>query len=353
VRRRAAACWPPGHGEAITWSFIQRRTARFRRGADALELANPDLERDVSMRPSLLPACCAVQRNRNRGFADLALFEVGQIYRGDARRTIHRRLAACARARGADGRGRHWAGHAKRPRMLDAKADAFALLASLGFDAARAQLTRDAPAWFHPGRSASVRLGPKVVLAQFGELHPETLRMLGLAGPVTAFEVFVDAIPTERKKGLARPAFAAADLLPVRRDFAFVVDSDVAAGDVIKAALSVDKELIAGAGIFDLFEGAGLGEGKKIARPGGDDPADCQDAHRSRDRGDRRQGGRGGEQGNRRRDPLIAFCRPGLSTAQSRDPRPHDHRCLAGSRMFRFAKFRDDNYRAVRAGPCR
>ena len=126
-----------------------------------------------------------------------------------------------------------------------------------------AQLTRDAPAWFHPGRSATLRLGPKVVLAQFGELHPETLRMLDLAGPVAAFEVFVDAIPTERKKGLARPAFAAADLLPVRRDFAFVVDRDVAAGDVIKAALSADKELIAGAGIFDLFEGAGLGEGKK------------------------------------------------------------------------------------------
>src|SRR6202008_4488005 len=90
------------------------------------------------------------------------------------------------------GTGRHWAGNAKASDMQDAKADAFALLASLGFDATRAQLTRDAPAWFHPGRSATVRLGPKVVLAQFGELHPETLKMLGVTGPATAFEVFVD-----------------------------------------------------------------------------------------------------------------------------------------------------------------
>jgi phenylalanyl-tRNA synthetase beta chain len=266
IRRGRRVLAGRGMVEAITWSFITRNEARqFGGGSDALEIANPISSEMSSMRPSLLPGLlAAVQRNNNRGFADVALFEVGQIYRGDGPKD---QLVAASGVRAGSaaltGAGRHWAGNAKAADMLDAKADVFALLASLGFDAARAQLTRDAPAWFHPGRSATVRLGPKVVLAQFGELHPETLKMLDLTGPVAAFEVFVDAIPTERRKGLARPAFAAADLLLVRRDFAFVVDRDVAAGDVIKAALSVDKELIAGAGIFDLFEGAGLGEGKK------------------------------------------------------------------------------------------
>jgi phenylalanyl-tRNA synthetase beta chain len=266
VRRARRVLAGRGMVEAITWSFIAREMARhFGGGQDALELANPISSEMSSMRPSLLPGLlAAVQRNHNRGFADVALFEVGQAYRGDGPKD---QLVAASGVRagsaGLTGSGRHWAGDAKPSDMLDAKADAFALLAGLGFDAGRAQLARDAPAWFHPGRSATLRLGPKLVLAHFGELHPETLRTMDVAGPVAAFEVFVDAIPAERKKGLARAAFVAADLLMVRRDFAFVLDKDVAAGDVIKAALAADKTLITGAGVFDLFEGAGLGEGKK------------------------------------------------------------------------------------------
>src|SRR5204862_6651443 len=131
--------------------------------------------------------------------------------------------------------------------LFDAKADVVALLAEIGFDAAKAQLTRDAPAWFHPGRSATLRLGPKIVLAQFGEVHPETLRALDVASPVAAFEVFIGALPPQRKRGAARAALDAIDLLPVKRDFAFVLDTDVAAGDVVKGALAADKKLIAGA----------------------------------------------------------------------------------------------------------
>jgi phenylalanyl-tRNA synthetase beta chain len=255
-----------GMVEAITWSFITRDAARhFGGGQDALELANPISSEMTSMRPSLLPGLlAAVQRNRNRGFADVALFEVGQVYRGDG--PSDQQIAASGVRAGAaalTGAGRHWAGNAKAADMLDAKADVFALLAGLGFDATKAQLTRDAPAWFHPGRSASVRLGPKVVLAHFGDLHPATLKTMDVSGPIAAFEVILDAIPAERKKALARPALAASDLLPVRRDFAFVVGQDLAAGDVIKAALAVDRKLIVAASIFDLFEGAGLGEGKK------------------------------------------------------------------------------------------
>ena len=146
---------------------------------------------------------------------------------------------------------------------FDAKGDVTSLLAELSFDAAKARLTREAPSWFHPGRSATMRLGPTTVLAHFGELHPDVLALLGLEGAVAAFEVFLAALPAERRRNPRRPALRAEALLPVRRDFAFVLDSDVPAGDVVRAALGADKTWIAGVSVFDVFEGANLGAGKK------------------------------------------------------------------------------------------
>ena len=267
VRRARRALAGRGLVEAITWSFISRPAARaFGGGQDALELANPISTEMSSMRPSLLPGLvAAVQRNRNRGFADLGLFEVGQIYRGDGPKDqLTAASGVRAGAAGLTGAGRHWDGSAKDTDIFDAKADVVALLAELGFDAAKAQVTRDAPQWFHPGRSATLRLGPKIVLAHFGELHPETLRTLDATGPLAAgFEVFIEALPPRREKKLARPALEALDLLPIRRDFAFVLGADVPAGDVVKAALAADKKLIASVNVFDLFEAESLGAGKK------------------------------------------------------------------------------------------
>jgi phenylalanyl-tRNA synthetase beta chain len=252
--------------EAITWSFIPRPQAEaFGGGQPGLELENPISSEMTTMRPSLLPGLlAAVQRNRNRGAADVGLFEVGQAYRGDGPKD--QLVAASGVRAGASapgGTGRHWSGAAPEAGLFEAKADVVALLAALGFDAAKAQVVREAPAWFHPGRSAALKLGPKVTLAHFGEVHPATLAMMDVAGPVAAFEVFVEAIPAQKRKTLARPPLEAADLLPVRRDFAFVLDAAVPAGDVVRAAMGADKKLIAGVNVFDLFEGASLGAGKK------------------------------------------------------------------------------------------
>ena len=253
--------------EAVTWSFIPRAEARLMGGgSDALELANPISTEMSSMRPGLLPGLLkAVERNRNRGFADVALFELGQSYRGDKPEDQYL-SAAGVRAGTArpTGAGRHWQGKAGAVDLFDVKADALAVLAALGIDTGKPQVTRDAPAWFHPGRSASLRMGPKLVLAHFGELHPATLAALDVAGPVYAFEVFLDALPPDKKKSRTRPAMATGDLLPVRRDFAFVLDAKVAAGDVVRAASGADKALISGVSVFDLFEGGQMAaEGRK------------------------------------------------------------------------------------------
>jgi len=266
VRRARRLLAGRGLVEAVTWSFIARPAAEaFGGGRDVLEVANPVSSEMTSMRPSLLPGLlAAVQRNRNRGFADVALFEIGQAYRGD--QPDEQLFAASGVRAGAaalTGSGRHWTGAAAEAGLFEAKADVVAVLAGLGFDAGKAQVAREAPAWFHPGRSAALKLGPKTTLAHFGEVHPDALRALGLGGRVAAFELFLEAVPSERRKGLAKGAFAAADLLPLRRDFAFVLDAGVPAGDLVRAAAAADRKLIAGVNVFDLFEGESLGPGKK------------------------------------------------------------------------------------------
>jgi phenylalanyl-tRNA synthetase beta chain len=252
--------------EAVTWSFIPAAQAKaFGGGQPGLELENPISSEMTTMRPSLLPGLlAAVQKNRNRGAADVGLFEVGQAYRGDA--PSDQFVAASGVRAGASalvGAGRYWAGAAPEAGLFEAKADVVALLAALGFDSGKAQVVREAPAWFHPGRSAAFRLGPKVALAHFGEIHPATLALTDVAGPVAAFEVFLEAIPAQKRKSLARPPLESADLLPVRRDFAFLLDAKVPAGDVVRAAMGADRKLIANVSVFDVFEGKALGPGKK------------------------------------------------------------------------------------------
>ena len=256
-----------GFTEAVTWSFITKDQAvHFGGGLPALDLANPISSELSAMRPGLLPGLLtAVTRNRNRGLADVALFELGQCYRGDKPEDQFI-SAAGVRASTAtlSGSGRHWDGNADDASVFDVKADVFAALAALGLDPDKAQITRDAPAWYHPGRSGTLRLGPKVVLAHFGDVHPATLKALDVEAPAAAFEIFLDALPPEKKKTRAKPRLAMSDLLPVTRDFAFIVGKDVAAGDVIKAAAAADKALVQSVSVFDVFDGGSLAaDGKK------------------------------------------------------------------------------------------
>ncbi len=252
--------------EAVTWSFIPRADAElFGGGQPELELANPISTEMAVMRPSLIAGLAAAARqNANRGFSDFALFEVGQVYRGD--RPEDQLIAAAGLRLGTaklTGGGRHWDGAAEPVSLFDVKADALTLLAALGLDPAKVQIAREAPGWFHPGRSGVIRLGPKNVLGMFGGLHPQALKGMDLGGPAAAFEIFLEAIPVPRRKGSARPPLDLTDLQPVRRDFAFVLDSDTLAGDVMRAAQGADKALISDVTVFDVFEGASLGVGKK------------------------------------------------------------------------------------------
>jgi phenylalanyl-tRNA synthetase beta chain len=253
--------------EAVTWSFVSaEQAAHFGGGQPALALANP-IAADLSdMRPSLLPGLIrAAQRNADRGFGDVALFEVGQVFLGDGE--DDQRIAAAALRRGlarASGVGRHWDGAAREVTALDAKEDALALLASLGVATGGLQIVPGGPAWMHPGRSATMQFGPKNVIGAFGEIHPRTLKLLDVKGPLAAFELHLDALPLPKARPTRmKPKLKLSDFQPVTRDFAFVVEEGAAAGDMAKTAAGADRALIADVAVFDVYVGEKVGPGRK------------------------------------------------------------------------------------------
>ncbi|MFQ5785617.1 MAG: phenylalanine--tRNA ligase subunit beta [Alphaproteobacteria bacterium] len=251
-----------GLTEAVTWSFLPGPHAvLFGGGAPELKLANPISSELTDMRPSLVPnLVVAAGRNVDRGFADVALFEVGQAYESAA--PAGQLMVAAALRRGMSG-PRHWAQPPRAVDVFDAKADALAVIAACGGPAESAQVSADAPAWYHPGRSGAVRLGPKV-LGHFGELDPRVLAALDVAGPLAACEVFLDAIPAPKAKPTkARPPLELSPFQPVVRDFAFVVDDAVRAGDLVRAVRGADKALISEVQVFDAYQGSELGAGKR------------------------------------------------------------------------------------------
>ena len=235
-------------------------------GAPSLALANP-IAADLSdMRPSLIPGLVtAAQKNADRGFPDVGLFEVGQIFKGDQPED---QLTAAAGVRRAlsttEGTGRHWQTGAKSADAFDAKADALAALAAAGAPMAALQIVPGGPAWFHPGRSGTIQIGPQNILGHFGELHPRALNALDAEGPLAAFEVMLEKIPEPKAKATrARPVLELSAFQPVTRDFAFVVDRAVKTADIVRAAQNADKKLITDVSVFDVYEGKGIDPGKK------------------------------------------------------------------------------------------
>ncbi|NNC53923.1 MAG: phenylalanine--tRNA ligase subunit beta [Erythrobacter sp.] len=261
--RRAAAA--RGLNEAITWSFLPTSEAEhFADGAQLWVLDNPISEDMKAMRPSLIPGLLsAAKRNADRGADGARLFEIGRRYfRGangasDEKPTLGVVLSGEKTPRGWD------SGKASNFDAYDAKAEARALLEAAGAPVGNLMVMGEAGDQFHPGQSATLRLGPKNVLARFGALHPNTLKAFDIDGPVMAVEIFLDAIPAKKGGGFARSAYSPPALQAITRDFAFLVPSNLAAGDLVKAVRGADKKTIVDARVFDVFAGQGVPEGKK------------------------------------------------------------------------------------------
>ncbi len=259
--RRALAA--RGLTEAVTFSFLPEAQADLFGGApDSIHLVNPiSADLDV-MRPAILPnLITAAGRNADRGVGDVSLFEVGPQYTGE---NPDDQAIVAAGIRAGNAVSRNWADQLRPVDAFDAKADVLDVLAQLGGPAGSAQITTEAPAWYHPGRSGRLQLGPKGILAVFGEIHPGILKALDVDGPMIGFEIYLDNVPLPKAgKGTARAKLDLSPYQTVERDFAFIVDDGVTAENILKAAQAADKKLIESVSVFDIFTGGALEEGKK------------------------------------------------------------------------------------------
>lgn len=256
--RRALAA--QGLMEAVTWSFMPSAIAtQFAAIDPSVRLVNPiSSDLDV-MRPSILGNLIqAAKRNTDRGFSDVALFEIGPVFK-NASPEGQTNVVATLRAGKTS---RHWAVPVRVVDVFDAKADAVAALAAAGAPVASLQVTADAPAYYHPGRSGCLRLGP-AVLATFGEIHPSVLKACDADAPVVGAEIFLTNIPQSRTTSTAKPLLKLDALQAVSRDFAFVVGRDVTAAKLMKAVKDADKNLIREVSVFDVYEGDKIEAGKK------------------------------------------------------------------------------------------
>jgi phenylalanyl-tRNA synthetase beta chain len=249
-----------GFNETINFTFIPRvHASLFGGGDDARQIENPIAADLDALRPSVLPSLlAAAQRNAARGFSDVMLCEIGAQFQSGMPEAQANVSAGIRSGAGA----RNWTKSTHPADVFDAKSDMLAVLETAMGGPMTAPVKAGAADWYHPGRSGTLALGPKV-LAYFGELHPRVTAAFDLKGPVSAFEVFLDAIPEPKSKSKARPPFAPSPFQPVERDFAFVVDSKIAADEIVKAAKSAERALIEKVDVFDVYEGKGVPDGKK------------------------------------------------------------------------------------------
>lgn len=255
-----------GFLEAVTWSFMSRKhAALFTGGEEALPgeltLANPVASDLDQMRPTIMANLArAAQRARDRGEREVRLFEAGPLYRGDGPKDQRSILAALVRPDPA----RHWRDTGPAYDAYAAKADLFAVLEAFGQPADRFQIAAPRDSHWHPGQAASLKLGPKVTVAQFGALHPRVVRALDVDGPIYGFELNLNALPQMKRTGSkTRPRLDVADRTPVRRDLAFLVDEDVPAGEIVRLARQAEKALITHVHVFDVYTGKGVKPGNK------------------------------------------------------------------------------------------
>jgi len=260
IARRAMAA--RGFLEAVTWSFMAKEhAALFVKTEDAMTVANPVASELNYMRPSVLGNLArAAQASANRGERNIRLFEAGPVYLGDGPKDQRTVIAGLVQPSPQ----RHWQGTPPAYDAFAAKSDLFALLAALGQPGEKFQVAPATQSHWHPGQSASLKLGPKMTVANFGALHPGVLKALGVDGPVYAFELNLNALPVMKAKSTkTKPVLERADLTPIRRDLAFVVDEGVAAGELVKHAQAAEKLLVSKVDVFDVYQGQGVPEGKK------------------------------------------------------------------------------------------
>ena len=264
-RQARAAMLSGGFDECVTWSFMPKDLATLFGANDnmtpQLTLSNPISNDLDQMRPSVLGnLIMAARENGNKGFEDTALFEIGPVFRSSM---ADGQDSLCTFIRSGKKNDKHWSSSEAHEDvdLYQIKRDVQMVLSACGAPETL-QVTRDAPDYYHPGRSACLRLG-KNVLATFGELHPMVLEEIDIEVPVMGAEIYLDNIPEARQKSASKPLLKISQFQPVKRDFALILDEGVEVENIIRAAKGSEKQMITSVQIFDVYQGKGVEDGKK------------------------------------------------------------------------------------------
>ncbi len=251
--------------EAITWSFMSEDKAdlfgaKENPNRESIVLINP-ISSDLSiMRPSALPNLIdAIGRNADRGYPDTALFEIGRNFSSSE---YDGQVIVASGVRSNNVEGRHWANSTRAVDAIDAKTDVVAALEAMGVNVENVRVVAEAPSYYHPGRSGAFKMG-KNAIAYFGEIHPKVLEKMDRTEAFIGFEILIENIPVSKKKTTNKGILKTSALQPLSRDFAFIVDKDVAVDKMLRAVKSADKKLITGVDVFDVYVGKGVDDDKK------------------------------------------------------------------------------------------
>ncbi len=256
-----------GMMETVGYSFISDKYAKlFYEVNDDLRLLNPiSMELNV-MRQLLMPSLLfSVKKNLDKGQRDISLFEVSHCYNG-VNAEDQFEIASGVRLGKAISHGGNndWRGISRDYDSFDVKEDIISILRSEGIDDNNYKITQDTPRYYHPGKSGVIRQGPVNVLGYFGEIHPTILQALDIECPIFAFELFMDQISSKTKaKYKVRPGFSTSNFMPVSRDFAFVVNNDIKAEEILHAIKRIKNTLIEDIKVFDIYSGKNIPKNKK------------------------------------------------------------------------------------------
>lgn len=250
-----------GYDEVVSWSFMDQELAGlFGEIKDELIIQNP-ISSDLGyMRATIVPGLLTMaSRNSARGVSDMAIFEIGPVFRGTEPHDEDCHLTAtwCGARQG---------GNCHEPSravdVFDLKADLEVVLKNMGLALESCRMSKCDLGYYHPGRSATLFLG-KNIIAHFGQIHPRVINNMGLEIPVMAFEINLKNVPLSKERFGRRDEFTPSPFQVSERDYAFVMDKSQAAGEVASYIKGLDKQLVKAVEIFDVYQGDKVEPGKK------------------------------------------------------------------------------------------
>ncbi len=250
-----------GYNEVLTFSFLDKKKATlFNGGQKNLTLVNPISSELTIMRPSIIPNLIdAVHKNINKGFNNLSFFEVGPIFKGDS---PEEQITVAAGIRHGYEIEKDWKNEEKLFDFYKIKSDVLEILSALSLPVSKLKIEAQSPQYFHPGRSAILKLG-KVNIACFGQINPFVLKELNFKYDCFSFEIFLDNIPNKNNKNASKSLLKYSPFQPTYRDFAFLVNQDLYANDLVNVVQNVEKEIINSIKVFDIYKGKNIPLGKK------------------------------------------------------------------------------------------